>query len=161
MKTPLSPPSRSIDLTADDLRAIIESVGSLWRIKVTRAPGPQSRCGATRWVYVLWVGPPGEDIVPSVAITRHHSGYRITILDPLELFASGVFEVMDCVDIARAAELVRAVVKELKATALDHARPDFVTAASHEAKDKRGDPKDLLELYGMILLSMSTDGMLS
>jgi hypothetical protein len=51
----------------------------------TRAPSPDTRWNATLWAQLVWIGPPSEDGVPSVAITRRTSGYAVTILDPLEI----------------------------------------------------------------------------
>jgi hypothetical protein len=156
MRSPPTLQSRPTDLTADDLRALTGSVESLtgyWRIKVTRAPGPDAGSGATRWAYLYWAGPPSEDIVPQVAVTRDRKGYRIFILDPLELFASGMFEAKDCGDLARALEVVLEVINEARETALDRSGPDVTTLASLLATRK---PRESAEIRELILATMPT-----
>ena len=128
-----TPQTRPTDLTADDVRALtgsVETFTGYWRIKATRAPGPDAGSGAARWAYLYWVGPPSEDVVPPLAITRHRTGFRVFILDPLELFASGRFETKDCSDLACALQVVLEIIDEARETALDRPSPDVVALAT-------------------------------
>ena len=137
------PKHQLIDVTPDDLRAIIESIESqsgFWRIRATYAPSPHSRRGGTRWAYLFWAGPPSEDIVPAIAITRHVAGYTIAVLDVLELSTAGAFEVMECIDLVSAVELAGAIISEAREIAMDHAGPDPTTFASCLA-NLRGRPE--------------------
>lgn len=159
LRSPPTAQSRPTDLTADDLRALTESVESLtsyWRIKVTRAPGPGARSGATRWAYLYWAGPPSEDIVPPLAITRHRRGYRIFVLDPLELFASGTFEANDCEDLSRTVETLVGLIDEAREAALDRSKLDMTTLASLLATRR---PGQTTEIQKLILAAMRTDAM--
>ena len=155
---------RSVDLTTDDLRAIIESTESqsaFWRIRATYASGPRSRSSGTRWAYVFWAGPPSEDIVPAVAITRHVAGYRIIILDALELFASGTLEAMECTDLGSALELVREFISEAQEIALDRAVPDLAAriVCLEQLRRPSGEEhaRQTIILRDLILDLMSTD----
>ena len=128
-----TPQTRPTDLTADDVRALtgsVETFTGYWRIKATRAPGPDAGSGAARWAYLYRVGPPSEDVVPPLAITRHRTGFRVFILDPLELFASGRFETKDCSDLACALQVVLEIIDEARETALDRPSPDVVALAT-------------------------------
>ena len=102
---------------------------------------------------LYWTGPPSEDIVPPIAITRRRKSYRIFILDPLELFASGMFKTEDCGDLARALEVVLEVINEARETALDRSRPDVTTLASLLATRK---PHETAEIQKFILATMPT-----
>lgn len=98
-------------------------------------------------------GPPSEDIVPPIAITRHRRGYRVFILDPLELFASGMFEATDPRDIVRTLKVVLEVVNQVGETALDRSQPDVTTLASLLATRK---PAETAEIQELILATMPT-----
>jgi hypothetical protein len=114
--------SRSTDLTADDLEAIKRSLSvaaQCWLLRATRAPSPDTRSNATLWAHLVWIGPASEDVGPSVAITCRTSGYAVTILDPLEILASGAFETVKCPDIRTVATLIRAITDEVYEVALD------------------------------------------
>ena len=116
--------SRSTDLTASDLNEIARSVvtnARPWRVKATRAPNPDTRRNATLWAHLVWIGPASEDVVPSIAVTRRTSGYAVTILDPLEILASGAFETVECPDIKSVVTLIRAEIGEVSEMALDRA----------------------------------------
>ena len=160
MRNPPTLQGRPTDLTADDLRALtgsLESLTGFWRIKVTRAPGPDASGTPTRWAYLCWAGPPSEDIVPPIAITRHHKGCKIFVLDPLELFAAGMFEATDCGDIACTLKVVLEVIDEARETALDLCGPDVTTLASLLATRT---PRETAEIRELILATMPT-GILS
>lgn len=156
--------NRSVDLTTDDLRAIVKSIetqSAFWRIRATYAPSPHSRRGGIRWAYLFWAGPPSDDSVPTMAITRHVAGYTITVLDALELFASGAFEMMECTDLGNSVEALGAIISEAQEIALDRAEPDLTTFASCLA-NLRGKPdeaksQDIKTLHEVILDSMPND----
>ncbi len=78
-----TPQTRPTDLTADDVRALtgsVETFTGYWRIKATRAPGPDAGSGAARWAY-LYLGRAAErgcrsaarDNPPSYGIQSVHS----------------------------------------------------------------------------------------
>ena len=164
MRSNPNPKDCLVDLTTGDLRAIIESVESMsgcWRIRATYAPSPESSDSATRWAYLFWAGPPSADVVPSVAISHHIGGYSITVFDPLEFCASGVFETMECSDLAGTIELIRQIVTEAEEIALDHAMPELTAFVSCLAQIHRRPGEEpsqqVVELQDIILASMPTD----
>ena len=164
MRTTLKSNHRPIDLTTDDLRAVIESVESgsaFWRMRATYAPSPARRRSATRWTYLFWAGPPSADIVPSLAITRHSGGYTVTIFDAMEFCASGSFETKECADLSCAIELVRQIITEAGELALDHAVPDVVALACCLAqihrKPREAPSQRDTQLQKIILTLTSTD----
>jgi hypothetical protein len=161
MRTPGTSKNRLVDLTIDDLKSIIESVKAFtgfWRVRGTYASGPNSGSVATRWAYLFWVGPPSEDIVPVIAITRRTEGYRITVLDPLEYFASGAFEAMDCSDFFGTIQLAREIMHEARDDALNRGDrgltmlTECLTKLPHGSQYAEG-------VAELILSSMPTDGL--
>ena len=101
-----------------------------------------------------WVGPPSEDVVPPLAITRHRTGYRVFILDPLELFASGRFETKDCSDFACAVQAVLEIIDEARETALDRPSADVVALAALLATRK---PRETRKIRRSIPAAPSAD----
>ena len=98
-----------------------------------------------------WVGPPSEDIVPPLAITRHHAGYRVFILDPMELFTSGRFEAKDCSELACTIRVVLEIIDEARETALDRAPPDVTALAALLATRK---PRETTKALAQTLLTL-------
>lgn len=104
-------------LTKEDIRAVTDGVRSstaFWAARASWQAGPYSRAGNVRWAYLYWIGPPAEGIVPSIAVTRDCSGYRVTIVDPLEYFGQGHFEVHLRPTAQSAARLACEIAAELK-----------------------------------------------
>jgi len=164
MRSKPKPMDRLVDLTTDDLCAITKSVGSrsgCWRIRATYAPSSAFSDSATRWAYLFWSGPPSEDVVPSVAITRHIGGYTITVFDPLEFCASGAFDTMENSDLTCTIDLVCQIITEAEEIALDRAMPDVTAFVSCLARMHRKPGEQLsqqtVELQHFVLASMSTD----
>ena len=162
MRTPGTSKNRLLDLTIDDLKSIIEAMKAFtgfWRVRGTYASGPDSSSVATRWAYLFWVGPPSEDIVPVIAITRRTEGYRITVLDPLEYFASGAFEAMDCSDFSSTIQLACEIMDEACDAALNRGDRGLtmLTGCLTQLRDGSPEAADMQEL---VMSSMPTDGLL-
>ena len=115
-----------VDLCAIDIQKIRESIQArtaYWGVRATRAPGPLSRSDGLRWVYIYWDGPPPDDIVPALAVSRCRHFYHISILEPREIFASGAFETMRRRNLTEAIELLNELFWEFRELALDVSSP--------------------------------------
>jgi hypothetical protein len=109
------------DLSLIDVQTIRESITArtaCWGIRSSRGPGPLSPSSGRRWAYVYWDGPPSDDIIPALAVSRCVLWYHITILDPLEFFSRGAFETTQRHDLAGATELIVELMWEFREMAL-------------------------------------------
>jgi hypothetical protein len=115
-----------VDLCPIDIQKIRESIQAhtaYWGVRATRAPGPLSRSNGPRWAYIYWDGPPADDIVPVLAVSRCIHLYHISILDPREIFASGAFEMMRRRGLVETIELINELFWDFRGLALNESSP--------------------------------------
>jgi len=127
-----------LDLSLTDVQTIrsrIESSTAFWGLRTTRGPSPLSKLHGPRWAYLFWEGPPSRDMVPSLAVLRCADTYRITIIDPLELFASGNFETTERSDLASAVDLIEELLHEARECAMYNSLPSRISASARAQSD--------------------------
>ena len=131
-------PNSLLDLSLADIQTIrtrIESSTAFWGLRTTRGPSPLSRLSGPRWAYLFWDGPPSRDMVPSLAVLRCADTYRITILDPLELFSSGNFESIERGDLASAVDLIEELLHEARECAMYSSLPSRNSSSTRARSD--------------------------
>jgi hypothetical protein len=127
-----------LDLSLTDvqiIRARIDSSTAFWGLRTTRGPNPSSRLNGPRWAYLFWEGPPSHDIVPGLAVLRCVDTYRITILDPLELFSSGKFETIERSDLMSAVDLIEELLLEARECAMYGSPPSRISTSNRARAD--------------------------
>lgn len=160
MRNSIQSNTHPLDLTANDLREIISSIGlrtGSWSIRMTCAPGPDHNVRAVRWMYLFWSGPLSEYPVPSIAVTRCSQGYRITIMDPLYFFESGNFETIRRESISEATRLLCEIIKETEGIALDHPARGMSSCLESRRQLYPDRSQDIEELEQFPLSSIHTD----
>jgi len=118
--------NESYAMTPEEVQGIRDAINSFtgyWRVCASFGPGPDSPESGDLWTYLFWVGPPGSDIVPAIAVSRNSQGYRLTIYDLFEYCSERKFETFDFSTFAEAVKVLRGLVDEFADNALELSWP--------------------------------------